>query len=89
MESTSSNNHNEIKAQAFRVYVTVTPLLCASFRLQQTKLAPRALPLTFLITLPKFISVSANMRINFATAAVLALGAQSVAASTWFSKAGK
>jgi hypothetical protein len=29
------------------------------------------------------------MRINFATAAVLALGAQSVAASTWFSKAGK
>jgi len=29
------------------------------------------------------------MRFNFATAAVLALGAQSVAASTWFSKAGK
>ncbi|KAG9571229.1 hypothetical protein KCU77_g3947, partial [Aureobasidium melanogenum] len=27
------------------------------------------------------------MRFNFATAAVLALGAQSVAASTWFSKA--
>ena len=29
------------------------------------------------------------MRFNFAIAAVLALGAQSVTASTWFSKAGK
>jgi hypothetical protein len=73
------------------MYVTVTPpVLCASQLLWIcTKLAPLLLPHSFLINLPKFISVSANMRINFATAAVLALGAQSVAASTWFSKAGK
>ena len=80
----SSNNDKLLESTR---YVTVT--LAASFQGQQTKLTPRALPLTFLINLPKFISVFTKMRFSFATAAVLALGAQSVAASTWFSKAGK
>jgi hypothetical protein len=48
------------------------------------------LPLIFFINpIPNLFTVFAVMRINFASAAVLALGAQSVAASTWFGKAGK